>query len=366
MTRPHAAAPGLGRAGPPGKKRIAILAEAAFERANAKTAIGLLRYRRADVVCVIDSARAGRDAADCVGEGRGVPVVSSLADARRLGADSLAIGIALAGGKVPEDWYPIFEEALRAGIDVVNGLHTRLAEDPRLAGAARAGGARIHDLRRPPDELAIGGHRRHRQGSRVTLTVGTDAAVGKMTVSLELLAELRRRGASAEFVATGQTGIMIAGSGVSVDAVVADFIAGAVEELVVAAAERADHVIVEGQGSLTHPGFSGVTLGLLHGSAPDAMILVHDVTRPHVKGFPELPLRPLKDHVRIHEDAASWALPAGAPRVPVVAVGLNTYALAEPAARAAIDAASRETGLPATDAVRFGAAVLADALGVRT
>ncbi len=186
-----------------------------------------------------------------------------------------------------------------------------------------------------------------------------------MTVSLELVAELRGRGTSAEFAATGQTGIMIAGGGVSVDAVVADFIAGAAEELVVAAAERADLVIVEGQGSLTHPGFSGVTLGLLHGSAPDAMIIVHDVSRPHLKGFPELPLRPLRDHVRIYEDAAVWSRPPDAPRVPIVAVALNTYGLDEPRAREAIAAASRETGLPATDAVRFGAAALADALGLR-
>ncbi len=342
--------------------RIAILAEGAFVREHAKTAIGLLRYRRADVVCVIDSRSAGHDAADRVGEGRGVPVVASLAEARRLGADTLAIGIAVAGGKVPAEWHALLEAALRAGMDVVNGLHTRLADDPRLAEAARAGDARIHDVRRPLEELPIGGHRRRRAGSRVTLTVGTDAAVGKMTVSLELLAELHRRGESAEFVATGQTGIMIHGRGVSVDAVVADFIAGAAEELVVAAAERADHVIVEGQGSLTHPGFSGVTLGLLHGSAPDAMILVHDVNRAHVKGFPELPLRPLADYARIYEAAASWSRPAGAPRVPVVALALNTFGLDEARARQAIAEAARQSGLPATDAVRFGAAVLADAL----
>lgn len=345
--------------------RIAILAEGAFERAHAKTAIGLLRYRRGYVVCVIDSAHSGRDAADCVGEGRGVPVVSSLAEAHGLGADTLAIGIAVAGGKVPEAWYPMLEEALRGGIDVVNGLHTRLGEVPRLAAAAIAGGARIRDIRRPPDDLPIGGHRRHRRGSRVILTVGTDAAVGKMTVSLELVAELRRRGAPAEFVATGQTGIMIAGSGVSVDAVVADFIAGAAEEMVVAAAERADYVVVEGQGSLAHPGFSGVTLGLLHGSAPDVMILVHDPTRSHLKGFPELPLRPLREYVRLYEEAASWSRPPGAETVPVVAVAFNTYGMEEPAAREAVAAASRDTGLPATDAVRFGSAPLVDAIGVR-
>ncbi len=166
-TRAHLSSPSRG----PGS-RIAILAGGAFERAHAKTAIGLLRYRRADVACVIDSVRAGRVAADCVGEGRGVPVVSSLAEARRKAADKLAIGIAVAGGQVPESWYPMLEEALRSGIDVVNGLHPRLGADPRLSAAAAAGGARVHDVRRPPDELPIGGHRRRRPGSRVVLTVG--------------------------------------------------------------------------------------------------------------------------------------------------------------------------------------------------
>lgn len=343
------------------KRKIAILAEGAFARGTAKTAIGLLRYRRADVACVIDSTRAGRDAFDCVGEGRGVPVVATLVEARRLGAGTLAIGIATAGGRMPDAWYPLLDAALRAGMDVVNGLHTRLAEDARLVAAAEAGGARIWDVRTPPPDLPVGGHRRHRAGSTVVLTAGSDAAVGKMTVSLEMVAELRRRGVSAELVATGQTGIMIAGSGIAVDAVVSDFVAGAAEEITVAATERADWVVVEGQGSLTHPGFSGVTLGLLHGSAPDLIVLVHDVTRTHVKAH-DIPMRSLAELVRIYEDAALWSRPATAPRVPVVGIALNTYALEEDAARHAIAAAERETGLPTTDVVRFGAAPVVEAM----
>lgn len=342
--------------------RIGILAEGAFERLHAKTAIGLLRYRRPDVVCVVDSTHAGRDAFSCVGEGRGVPVVSSLAEARALGIDALVIGVALAGGDVPATFYPILESALRVGIDVVNGLHTRLSEDARLVAAATEGGARIVDIRKPPAHLPVGGHGRRRAAATVVLTVGTDAAVGKMTVSLELVAELRTRGVSAAFVATGQTGIMIAGAGIAVDAVVADFIAGAAEELVLDAGEHADFVIVEGQGSLNHPGFSGVTLGLLHGSAPDRLVLVHDASRRTVKGFDELPLRALQEYVRIYEEAASWSRAVSAPRVPVVAVALNTYGFDDAAARAAIAAATRDTGLPATDAVRFGAGVLAEAV----
>ncbi len=341
--------------------KLAILAEGAFVRGTAKTAIGLLRYRRQDVVAIVDSTRAGRDAHDCVGEGRGVPVVASLDEARRLGAEALAIGIATAGGQVPSEWYPLLERALRSGLHVINGLHTRLGDDPRLVAAAKAGGARIDDVRTPPADLPIGGHRQHRAGSTVALTVGTDAAVGKMTVSLELVGELKRRGISTEFVATGQTGIMIAGSGISVDAVVSDFVAGAAEEITLPATERADWVVVEGQGSLTHPGFSGVTLGLIHGCAPDLLVLVHEVARTRVKAY-EIPLRPLADHIGIYEAAVAWGRAPGAPRVPVVAIALNTYGMAERAARDAIERVTRETGLPAGDVVRDGAAFLADAV----
>ena len=184
----------------------------------------------------------------------------------------------------------------------------------------------MRELREPPKDLPIGGHRRPREGVTVVLTVGTDAAVGKMTASLEIVRALERAGERAAFVATGQTGIAIAGDGIAVDAVVADFIAGAAERMVCDAAERADWVIVEGQGSLTHPGFSGVTLGLLHGTAPHLMVLCHDATRMIVKGFEQegLPVRDLADCIRIYEEAASWGRPPGFPRARVAAIALNT------------------------------------------
>jgi len=177
-----------------------------------------------------------------------------------------------------------------------------------------------------------------------------------MTVALELRAALGRAGRSAVFVATGQTGIAIAGEGISIDAVVADFIAGAAEQLVCDAAERAEWVVVEGQGSLTHPGFSGVTLGLLHGSAPDALVLCHDAGRRRMKGHDELPLRPLAELARIYEEAAAWSRRPDAPRARVRAVALNTVALDEAGAAAALAGAGRETRLPAADPVREGPA----------
>jgi len=217
----------------------------------------------------------------------------------------------------------------------------------------------VRELREPPRELPIGGHRTPRPGATVVLTVGTDAAVGKMTASLEIAAALRRLGRTAAFVATGQTGIAIAGKGISVDAVVADFVAGATEEMVCEAAEGADWVIVEGQGALTHPGFSGVTMGLLHGAAPHLMVLCDDAARRVMKGYDRegLPVRDLRECVGIYELAASWRRPPGHPVAPVVAIAMNTGLLPDDAAaRAAIAGAEQATGLPAADPIRDGTA----------
>ena len=343
-------------------RRVAILAEGLFAPATAKTAIGVIRYAPYTVVAVVDSRLAGRDAESAVGVGKGIPIVTAVGDAITLGAEVLLVGTASPGGRVPDQYLAPLAEALRAGMDVWSGLHERIAGVPELAGAAAGG--RIRELREPPSDLGVGGHRVRRRGSRVALTVGSDAAVGKMTASLEIHAALTRAGARSAFVATGQTGIAISGAGICVDAVVADFIAGAAERMVCDAAETADWVVVEGQGSLTHPGFSGVTLGLLHGSAPDALILCHDVGRAHIKGYPGLPLRPLDELVRMHEDAVLWSRPPGSARVSVVAVALNTSALDASAARAAVAQAEDSSGLPAADPVRdlAGADRLAAAL----
>jgi uncharacterized NAD-dependent epimerase/dehydratase family protein len=343
--------------------KVAILAEGQFAPATAKTAIGVLRYAPFEVVAVVDSTRAGKDAADCVGAGKGVPVVASVDDAIARGATVLLIGTATAGGRIPDGYRPALAHALERGVEVWNGLHERVLADPALGAAATRGRAKVRELREPPPDLPIGGHRARREGARVVLTVGSDAAVGKMTASLEIAAALRRAGERAEFIATGQTGIAIAGQGIAVDAVVADFIAGAAERIVCDAAERADWVIVEGQGSLTHPGFSGVTLGLLHGSAPDVMVLCHEWMRDSVKGYDDRqPLRTLREYVRIYEDAASWRRPPGYPPARVVAVAVNTGSLnvlsgnADEMAQKIIASIGYETGLPTADPIREGPA----------
>src|SRR6266542_715025 len=349
------AASSASAATPVTEPRVAILAEGLFAPQTAKTAIGVLRYASYPIVAVVDSTRAGRDSAEIVGIGRGIPVVATVTDAISHGASVVLIGTAAAGGRIPDEYRRPIGEALERGLEVWNGLHERVLADPELRAAAERGGARVRELREPPVDLPIGGHRSRRAGTTVVLTVGSDAAVGKMTVALELVRALERSRRRATFVATGQTGIAIAGEGIAVDAVVADFIAGAAERMVCDAAERSEWIVVEGQGSLTHPGFSGVTLGLLHGSAPDVLVLCHDSARRSVKGFDGLPLRSLRELVPLYEGAATWSRPAGA-RVPVVAIALNTSALDDAGARDAVQAAHEETGLAAADPVREGAA----------
>ena len=280
--------------------KLAILAEGLFAPATAKTAIGVLRYAPYPVVAIVDSTKTGSDAFSHVGTGKGVPIVATVDEAIALGAEALLVGTAAAGGRIADTYRPHLARALERGVPVWNGLHERVLSDPALAAAAKRGDATVRELREPPADLPIGGHRARRAGAVVVLTVGTDAAVGKMTASLEIVEALRRAGKRATFVATGKTGIAIAGEGIAVDAVVADFIAGAAEKMVCDAAESADYVIVEGQGSLTHPGFSGVTLGLLHGTAPDLMVLCHDARRLVMKGYD-------REGLPVRSSASAWA-----------------------------------------------------------
>ncbi|MCC6349169.1 MAG: DUF1611 domain-containing protein [Candidatus Eisenbacteria bacterium] len=342
------------------RRRIALLAEGHFAPMDAKTAVGVLRYRPDEVVCVIDSTRAGRTAAECVGVGGDRPVVADVESAAARGADTLLVGIAPQGGGLPDDWRSPIASALARGWDVLAGLHAFLGDDPEFAALAAANGARILDVRRPPARRPIAARRATRCGALVVLTVGSDCNVGKMTAALEVQAELRRRGVRAAFVATGQTGIFVADEGVAVDAVVSDFVAGVTEDLVLAAARDADVVLVEGQGTLFHPGYSGVSLALLHGACPEALILCHEAGRTLLRAADDaepLPIRPLAELVAEHERVAGWMRPAR-----VLGVALNTRALAEDEARRAVAGAGRATSLPATDPVRFGAAPLADAV----
>jgi uncharacterized NAD-dependent epimerase/dehydratase family protein len=339
-----------------GNRRFVVLVEGSLGVLDAKTAAVLLRYAPESVAALLDTTRAGTTAQDALGYGGAVPIVATLTEAMAHRPDALLVGIAPVGGLLPDAWRAVLVEALDHGLDLWAGLHTFLADDPVLARHARERGRALVDLRRVPETLPVASARVREVSARVTLTVGSDCNVGKMTAAWELVRALKERGERATFVATGQTGILLEGRGLAVDRVVSDFVAGAAEALVLEAAAVSDHVVVEGQGSIVHPGYAGVTLGLLLGALPHAMILCHQPSRTEIR-HGAIPIPPLPELVRRYEDALAAVRPGR-----VVAVALNTYDLAEAEARRAVDDAARATGLPATDPVRFGAAVLADAV----
>lgn len=280
------------------------------------------------------------------------------AEAAARGAQSMLIGVASAGGQIPQHWRGAFCEALDNGLDIVSGMHTRLASVDGLLALATRLGRRLHDVRHADRNFPIATGLK-RSGLRL-LTVGTDCALGKKYTALALTRALQARGHSASFRATGQTGIMIAGEGIAVDAVVADFIAGASETL---SPDAAPHHwdVIEGQGSLFHPAYAGVTLGLVHGSQPDAMVLCHDPTRRTIAMCPHLPMPSLKEAARRYVEAAVLTNP----HAQVLAVSLNTSKLAPAEARAQMEAAEAELGVPCFDPLRFGIERVVDALETR-
>jgi uncharacterized NAD-dependent epimerase/dehydratase family protein len=328
--------------------KLALFTGGLFETPNAKTAHGILRYGTREVVAVVDPKYAGRLANEVVPYARRpVPIVASIAEARE--ADTLVIGVAPMGGALAPEWRAVLLEAVALGMSLEAGLHTVLADDPDFAGAD------VRDLRAAPPGLTV--PTGERPDVRVVHTVGSDCAIGKMSVTLELDALARARGLKSAFVATGQTGIAISGWGIAVDHVISDFVNGAAWRLVQEGAARgAELLFVEGQGALGHPAYSGVTLGLLHGCMPDALILCHRAGSTHNDDYPWLPIPPLPELVTRAEEAAAWVRPAR-----VVGIALNTRALSDEDGRAAIDAASAETGLPAGDPVRFSGDALLDA-----
>jgi uncharacterized NAD-dependent epimerase/dehydratase family protein len=340
--------------------RYLILADGDFGPMTSKTANSVIRYLPERTVGVLDRKQAGRTVQDVLGFGGSIPVVGTMQAGLALGPTAVLVGIAPLGGRLPEEWRGWLAEALDAGCDLWSGLHTFLGDDPILASRAKASGRKILDLRKPPADLPVAAGAAKAVEPYVVLTVGTDCNVGKMTAQLQLTRQLNAAGLRTRFVATGQTGIMIEGWGIAVDAVVADFVAGAAERLVLQGSADADIVLVEGQGSINHPGYSAVTLGLLHGSCPDALILCHQASRKYIGDYREaawLRIPPLSEYVKLYETIGSAVHPTK-----VIGISLNTYDLSDEAASRACQAASRETGLPATDPVRFDPAPLLEAV----
>lgn len=331
------------------KRRYAILASDRFAD-DAKTAHGVIAYGRDDVVAVIDPACAGRRVLEVLPHlRRDAPIVANVEEALAFAPTSLLIGTAPKGGMLPPAWRDEIVRALAAKLEIVSGLHDMLGEDPELETLAEQYGTTIWDVRKPPDSPIFSGAA-YAVAAPTVLFVGNDCAVGKMTVALELCAAAERAGKNASFVPTGQTGIMIAGWGTSIDRVIADFAPGATEQLVLHAAQsHPDIIFVEGQGAINHPAYAPVTLALMYGAAPDALILVCDPTLQTIQSY-TTPVLSYRELIRTHEALLATVKPAR-----VVGIALNTRKLDETAARTAIANAIAQTQLPVEDVVRFGA-----------
>jgi uncharacterized NAD-dependent epimerase/dehydratase family protein len=337
-------------------RRYLVLAPDRFST-DAKTAHGVIRYGCDETVAVVDPTFAGQRVRDVLPYLQSdAPIIASVREGLPYGPTALLVGTAPKGGKLPPEWHAQVLTAIEAGLEIVSGLHDMIGEDPQFAQAARISGSRIWDVRKPPDVPlftgAVYGVR-----APIVLAVGNDCAVGKMTVMLELASAASDSGMRAEFVPTGQTGIMIAGWGIAIDRVIADFATGACEQIVLKAAKRDPGcILVEGQGGINHPAYAPVTLALMFGTAPDALLLVVDPKRERIEAF-DTPTMSYRELIRMHEALCSKVKPA-----PIVGIALNTYGLSDERARAEIERARAETALPADDVVCFGPHALWNAI----
>jgi uncharacterized NAD-dependent epimerase/dehydratase family protein len=332
--------------------RVVLLQHGGLAHLSGKTGLTLLRYRRGPVVAVVDPDQAGRSLGEVSGIHRDVPVVGSLAEALPYGPEVAVVGLAPSGGRLPQPVRADLAAALRAGLSVASGLHSRIGDDPELA-CLRRDSAWIWDLRREPEGLVVAAARAAALPCRRLLAVGSDMAVGKMSACLELAAAAECLGIPARFVGTGQAGILISGQGVALDAVRVDYAAGAVEAAVLEAGGDLGPeglVLVEGQGSLAHPG-STATLPLIRGSQPTDLLLVHRAGQRHIKGLPDLPIPPLPELIAAVEALAALGRPDGR-RPRVKAVALNTGHLERAQGDLACRQVAAQTGLPCGDAVR--------------
>ncbi len=326
-------------------ERIVLLTDGAKSALEAKTASCLLRYRLQDVVAVYDRTRTGQTAQQALGVGGDVPVITQLSEAPE--ANTLVVGIAPSGGRVPEAWRPILLEAIDRGMRIVSGLHDFLGNDSELAAAAARKGTEIFDVRRN-NERDVASAQGLRDDCLRLLTVGQDCSIGKMVTALEITRALQGQGVDAKFVATGQTGIMVEGDGCPIDCVVSDFVNGAVEKLVLAN-QHHEVLMVEGQATISHPRYSCVSTGLLHGAMPHGMIMVYEVGRQTVHGMDHVPLTPLPQLIEAYESLARLRMPSR-----VIALAMNSRLVSAEQAEIERERIRSELGLPVADPFRHG------------
>lgn len=334
--------------------RVALLAHEKFPE-RAKTAVGILRYSDHEVVAVLDRDIAGTRVSEHLEDGPDAPIVESMESVDST-VDALIIGIAPIGGGFESGWRPDVRTALARGCDVWAGLHYFLADDEEFVQLAEEHDATLRDVRRPDPNIGVSEARSEEVSADVVLTVGTDCSVGKMTTTMELARIAEHRGIDTAVIPTGQTGIMIEGWGHPVDRVPSDFAAGAVEEMILEKGENNDLLIVEGQGSVAHPAYAAVTVGILHGAMPDGLVLCHEAGRDRVHGYDQALPTPA-EYVRLYEQVA-----APVRETSIVAGALNTAHLAEGTAQTAIDEFESAIEAPATDPVRFDAAAILEGI----
>ena len=336
-------------------QRVAILLEDGIEGIHGKTGLAFLRYSKTRIVAVVDRVCAGKSLTALTGIERDVPIVSSVTAALAYQPTALLIGIAPSGGQLPPNLQQEIEVAIDAGVSIVNGLHTLLnSQYPNLQPKQW-----IWDIRQEPSGLSIGKAKARSLNARRILTVGTDMGIGKMSTSIEIHRAAIDRDIKAEFIATGQAGIAIAGQGIALDAVRVDFAAGAVEKTVLDLGKDSDLIIIEGQGSLLHPG-STATLPLIRGSQPTGLVLVHRAGAKHIRDLPDIKIPPLSEVIRLYETVASAGGTFG--EVKVKAIALNTYGMDTASAKKVIRDTTQLTGLPCSDVVRFGGNALLSAI----
>ena len=329
------------------KHRVAILLHEGIKGIHGKTGLAYLRYGQAAIAAVIDAQCAGRSLKEVAGIPKDIPIVANVEAALAHEPDVLLIGIAPSGGILPDAWLEEVKQGVKAGLSVVNGLHTPLASyfdklEPQQW---------IWDIRREPSGLGIALAKARSLSCQRILTVGTDMSVGKMSTSLECHHAAKKRNIKSKFLGTGQGGIMISGDGIPLDAIRVDFAAGAVEKMVLEAGNDHDVLWVEGQGSLLHPG-STATLPLIRGTQPTALILVHRAGQTHIYNTPQVAIPPLPEVIELYEQVAKVG--GATNKVDVKAIALNTFHLQEKEAQKAIETVQKDTGLPCTDVVRFG------------
>ncbi len=339
--------------------RVAILLEDGIKGHHGKTGLAFLRYSQSNIVAVIDRACEGKSLKTLTGIERDIPIVSDVSAALAHQPNVLLIGIAPSGGQLPPNLEQEVAKAIDAGISIINGLHTLLNPlYPHLKPSQW-----IWDIRQEPSGLSIGKARARSLKARRILTVGTDMAIGKMSASLEIHRAAIEQGIKAQFIATGQAGIAIARQGIALDAVRVDFAAGAVEKTVLELGKDRDLIIIEGQGSLLHPG-STATLPLIRGSQPTGLILVHRAGAKHIRDLPDIMIPPLPEVIQLYETVASAGGTYG--DVKVKAIALNTYGMDTPAAKDAIESTAQVTGLPCSDVVRFRGNTLLPAIATQS